>query len=114
MVSAPTEGQEFRDVVEIGLTLPDVVEGTAYGSPALKFRGRMLAALPTNKSAESGSVVIRIATAHRSELIRTHPEIYYVTPHYEPHPSMLVRLSRLDREELERVLRLAWVGLSMA
>jgi hypothetical protein len=36
----------FDTVRKIGLALPEVEEGTAYGSPALKVRGSLLACVP--------------------------------------------------------------------
>ena len=42
----------FDTARKIGLALPDVVDGTAYGAPALKLGGKILACIPTNNSAE--------------------------------------------------------------
>jgi hypothetical protein len=39
-------------VRKIGLALPSVEEGTAYGAPALKVRGKLMACVPTHRSAE--------------------------------------------------------------
>ena len=50
----------FDTVKKLGLALPDVVSGTAYGSPALKLGGRLLACVPANKSAEANSLVVRL------------------------------------------------------
>jgi hypothetical protein len=41
----------FDTVRELGGVLSDVVDGTAYGAPALKLKGKLLACVPTNKSA---------------------------------------------------------------
>ena len=49
----------YETVRRVGLTLPDVEEGTSYGSPALMVHGKMFACVPTNKSAEPGSLVVR-------------------------------------------------------
>ena len=95
----------FDTVREIGLALPDVVEGTAYGSPALKLRGKLLAFIPTNKSAEPNSLVVRIDLEQRGALLKQQPDIYYITDHYAPYPSVLVRLSRITRADLRRLLR---------
>jgi hypothetical protein len=95
----------FATVRELGLALADVVEGTAYGACALKLRGKFLACVPTNKSAEADSIVVRIDPEQRAELIREHPEVYYITDHYAPHPSVLVRLSRIARGDLRELLR---------
>jgi hypothetical protein len=96
---------DFDAVREIGLTLPDVVEGTAYGAPALKAGGKTLACVPTNKSAEANSLVVHIDAEQRGELVRENPEIYYLTKHYQPYSTVLVRLSKITRSELQELLR---------
>jgi hypothetical protein len=95
----------FETVIELGLALPEVVEGTAYGAPALKLGGRTVACIPTNKSAEPGSIVVHIDLEHRAELLRQAPETYYITDHYQPYPAVLVRLSKITRTDLKELLR---------
>jgi hypothetical protein len=95
----------FDAVRQLGLALPDVVDGAAYGVRALKFRGKLLACIPVNKSAEANSIVVHIDLEHRAELLRRHPDIYYITDHYAPHPTVLVRLSKTTRTELRELLR---------
>lgn len=72
----------FDTVREIGLTLPAVEESTAYGSPALKVRGKLLACVPTHRSAEPGSLAVRVGFDDRAELLAAAPDVYYVTNHY--------------------------------
>ena len=95
----------FDTVRQLGLALPDVVDGTAYGSPALKLGGKLIACIPTNKSAEANSIVVHIDLEHRAELLRQHPDIYYITDHYAPHPTVLVRLAKITRTDLTELLR---------
>jgi hypothetical protein len=95
----------FETVRELGLALPDVVNGTAYGAPALKLGGRLLTCIPTNKSAEPNSIVVQIDLEQRAELLRQQPDTYYITDHYAPHPTVLVRLSRITRADLRELLR---------
>jgi hypothetical protein len=98
----------FDTVRQIGLPLAGVIDGTAYGAPALKLRGNLVACVPTNKSAEVNSVVVRIDLGRRAQLLRQQPEIYYITDHYAPHPTILVRLSKITRTELKHLLSEAW------
>ena len=98
----------FDTVRQLGLALPDVVDGTAYGSPALKLGGKLIACIPTNKSAEANSIVVHIDLEHRAELLRQHPDIYYITDHYAPHPTVLVRLSKITPTDLMELLRDAY------
>ena len=58
---------------KIGLALPGVEESTAYGSPALKVRGKLLACVPSHRSAEPGSLVVRIDFDDRAELLAADP-----------------------------------------
>ena len=98
----------FETVRRIGMQLPDVEEGTAYGSPALKVRGRLLACLPVHRSAEPDSLAVRIDFDQRDELVAADPEVYYLTPHYVDYPVVLVRLSRIDIDALRDLLGAAW------
>ncbi len=96
---------DFDTVRKLGLALPNVVDATAYGAPALKLGGKLLACVPTNKSAEPGSIVVHINLEQRAELLREQPDIYYITDHYAPYPTVLVRLSKITRSDLNELLR---------
>jgi hypothetical protein len=98
----------FDIVREIGLTLPHVEDSTAYGSPALKVRGKLLACMAVNKSAEPGSLAVRIDFEQRSGLLTEAPETYYLTDHYRNYPAVLVRLSRIPMDELRDLLSASW------
>jgi hypothetical protein len=97
--------QTFDTVMELGLGLPGVVNDTAYGAPALKLGGKLVACIPTNKSAEANSLVVHIDLELRAELLRQQPDTYYITDHYAPHPTVLVRLSKITRTDLKELLR---------
>jgi hypothetical protein len=98
----------FDIVREIGLALPDVEEGTMYGSPALKVRGGLLTCLAINKSAEPGSLAVAIDFDQRAGLLAEAPETYYVTDHYVDYPVVLVRLSQIRIDQLQDLLGSAW------
>jgi hypothetical protein len=78
----PNSGVYFDTVREIGLALPGVEASTAYGSPALKVRGKLLACVPANRSAEPGSLMVRVGFDDRTELLAAAADVYYVTDHY--------------------------------
>ena len=83
-------------------------DGSAYGSPAIKLNGKLMACIAINKSAEPGSLVVRVDFERRDELLEGAPEIYYITDHYKNYPSVLVRLARIDREALKDLLGMAY------
>src|SRR6185437_960419 len=95
-------------VREIGLALPDVEDSTMHGALALKVRGSLLACMAINKSAEPGSLGVRIDFDQRDALLAEAPKTYYVTDHYVNYPMVLVRLSQVHVDELRDLLGSAW------
>ena len=99
-----SRGTNFETVRKIGLDLPGVVESTAYGSPALKVQGKLLACIPANRSAEPDSLVLRVDRDDRAELLAADPNVYYVTDHYLDYDAVLVRLPRVTPDVLRDLL----------
>ena len=99
---------DFDAVRKLAAGLPDVEEGTAYGSPALKVRGNLLACLAIHKSAERDSLVVRLGFDQRDALVEADPDTYYLTAHYVDYPAVLVRLSRIRPDALRDLLGAAW------
>jgi hypothetical protein len=97
----------FDTVRKIGLALPGVEESTAYGSPALKVHGKLLACVPAHRSAERGSLAVRVGFDDRAELLAADPDVYYVTDHYLNYTAVLVRLSRITPDVLRDLLGMA-------
>lgn len=104
----PRKTITFDTVRELGLALPGVEEGTAYGSPALKVRGNMFACLAIHRSADPGSLAIRLDFDQRDELMAADPATYYVTDHYVNYPCVLVRLTRVHPDALRDLLLMGW------
>jgi hypothetical protein len=98
----------FDDVRRIAAELPGVEEGTAWGVPALKLRGKMLACMASHKSAEPNTLVVRVDFDQRDALVADAPDTYYLKPHYVGYESVLVRLSRIDRGALRDLLQASW------
>lgn len=97
----------FDSVRKIGLTLPGVEESAAYGAPALKVRGKLLACIPAHRSAEPGSMVLCVELEDRAELLAADPAAYYITDHYLNYNSVLVRLSHVNEPMLRDLLGMA-------
>ena len=98
----------FATVCKIGLALPGVEEGTAYGGEALKLHGQLLACMATNKQAEPDTLVIRVDFAQRDELIAAQPDVYYLKDHYVDYACVLVRLARVHPDALRDLLLMSW------
>ncbi|HEY1772398.1 MAG TPA: MmcQ/YjbR family DNA-binding protein [Gammaproteobacteria bacterium] len=105
---------DFDALRQIGLALPDVVDAKTYGAPALKLRGKILACVPVNKSAETNCAMVHVGRERRAQLLQGYPETYYITEHYWRHPVVLVRLGEITRKDLQKLLRDAWRLMSMS
>lgn len=103
----PRSTISFDTVRNIGLALPGVEESTAYGQPALKVHGKLLACIPANPSVEPGSLAVRVDFDDRAELLAADPDVYYVTDHYVGYTAVLVRLSRVNPGVLRDLLGMA-------
>ena len=103
----PRSTIDFDTVRDIGLALPGVEESTMYGFPALKVRGKPLVCVPANRSAEPGSLAVRVDFDDRAQLLAEAPDVYYVTDHYVAYDTILVRPSLVNPEALRDLLGMA-------
>jgi hypothetical protein len=96
----------WDDVVQIGLRLPGVEEGTWFRSPALKVAGKGgFCRLRTDPDA----LVMRVPDMEDKEaLLEGDPGAYFTTSHYDGYPFVLVRLEKVSREELEGLVEDGW------
>ena len=100
----PKIGMSFDTVRTLSREFPDLEESTTYGSPSIKLGKRLVACLPTHRSAEPGSLIVRTDFEQRSALLSEDPGTYYLTAHYESRPLVLVRLARLRLDQLRDLL----------
>jgi hypothetical protein len=94
----------FDDVRQLALALPEVEEGTSYGTPAFKVRGKFLSRLKE----DGETLVVRIDMDEREVLMAANPETFYITDHYRGYPAMLVRMATVDPDDLRELLEEAW------
>src|SRR5258708_20778664 len=95
----------FAAVRKVALALPGVEEGTSYGTPAFKVRGKFL----TRLREEDQSLVLTVRSmAERDALLQADPEVFHVTEHYRNYPHVLVRLATVQKDVLARMLTDSW------
>jgi hypothetical protein len=94
-------------VRKIGLGLPGVEEATAFGAFALKVGGKLMACVPTHRSAEPGSLMVRADSDAIRALVEEAPEVYYVPDHYAGYNAVLVRLSYVNADAMRDLLGMA-------
>ena len=101
-------GATFERVKKLGVKLPGVVVDKYFGMPALKLDGQMLACMASHKSAEPGTLVVRIDFFERDLRVANEPGIYYLKPHYVKYACVLARLSGIDDAALQDLLESGW------
>jgi hypothetical protein len=93
------------DVRRLALALPETEERTAYGTPAFYVGKKMFARLHD----QPGVLVCwRADLGEREALLQGEPEAFFTSPHYDGHPSVLVRLEAVSAARLGEVLQEAW------
>ncbi|HEY2073853.1 MAG TPA: MmcQ/YjbR family DNA-binding protein [Gaiellaceae bacterium] len=94
----------WRDVVELAHELPETEESTSYGRPALKVRGKFVAALRTDPDA----LVLRCDLDEKPLLLEARPDILFETPHYHGWGYVLLRLEA-SLDEVREFLTDSWL-----
>lgn len=95
------------DVRQLATALPAVTEKPAYGTPAFYVSQKIFARIHD----QPGVLVCwRASIEAREELLHALPEKFFTTDHYKGHATVLVRMDRLDREELRELLVEAWAA----
>src|SRR6266850_3382605 len=103
-IAASRQGVTFDTVREIAQTLPGATESTSYGTPAFKVKAKLFA----RQHQDGESLVIGVDFEEREEMIVAAPEKFYLTDHYLNYPWMLVRMSKVNRDELRDLLMGSW------
>lgn len=96
----------FDDVRQLGMRLPEVTEGTFYGTAALKVRGKGFCRMWSEREYNRDSVhdtevlVVFCEPEAKEALLESHPGVLFSTPHYEGYGAMLIRLGEVKLDDL--------------
>jgi hypothetical protein len=101
---APRGGLEFKDVCELGLLFPGIAVGTAYGTPALRVKGKFLCRLKE----DGETLAIRCDIEERDARIAAEPKTYFITEHYRDYPAVLVRLAQMSAPAMRELIEQEW------
>ncbi len=94
----------WETVRELATELPEAVEGTSYGTPALKVRRKLFARLRE----DGETLVVFTDPLEREALMQGDSQTFYITPHYEDYAAVLIDLARVESEELRELLIESW------
>ena len=93
-----------KTVRSLALALPETAEKPCFGTPAFYVRKKLFARLlPGGRT-----LAVRVDPNEREALLAAVPEVFFLTPHYEGWPMVLIRLPRIARADLAERLEQAW------
>ena len=87
------------------LAFPGVEEGTSYGRPSYKVKGKTLTRL---RDEDASAVLQEVGFDEREMLIEAAPETFHFTEHYRNYPVVLARIETLDPGSLRAFLERRW------
>ncbi len=99
------------DLKTIALSFPGASESTSYGSPSFKVEKKFFTRL---RSEDDSLVWIVDSIDERDSLLERDPKTYFITDHYKNYPSVLVRISQIDKTMLRRMLERRWRAVAQA
>jgi hypothetical protein len=95
----------WADVVAAGRALPETEESTWFRTPCLRVRKKSFCRMKE----DGETLVVRVVDLEDKEaLLRSDPEVFWTTPHYDGYPYVLVRLAQVDAAQLRELIEDAW------
>lgn len=110
----------WDDVRRIALALPKTSERQSHGHPAWRVKDKLFVwDRPLRRSdlealgddAPQGPILgVRVEhLVAKDALLADNPDVFFTTPHFDGHASVLVQLDRISLEELNEVIVEAWL-----
>ena len=93
------------DVRRVALSLPATTEKPSYGTPGFRVKDKLFARIRE----EGDALVVWVSDLGEKEaLIAAEPRKFFTTPHYDGHPTVLVRFRAVGVKELSELLTESW------
>jgi len=93
------------DVRRIALSLPETSERLYNRLPGFQVRKQLFIRI---HELDDALLVSCANLEERDELLAAEPDKFFITPHYDGYPAVLVRLGEVDREELSELITESW------
>lgn len=94
----------FERLKQAARSLPDIVETTSYGTPALKVGKKLL-----TRVKDAQTAVVMCPLDEKEMLLQAAPGIYFETDHYKGWPALLIRMEAASDDELRHRLERTWL-----
>jgi hypothetical protein len=95
----------YQRYLKIVLRLPETEESSAYGTPGVKVKGKILSRLRTEAE---GALAIHCDFIDREMLLQADPDAFFITDHYKNYPMILIRLEKIRADALREIAERAW------
>jgi hypothetical protein len=110
----------WDDVARLALAMPGAEERESRGHRQWRVKDKLFVwERPLRRSdlealgdAAPDGPILGARVEHlvaKDALIADDPDVYFTTPHFDGYPAVLVRLERIDAEELRELVEDAWV-----
>ncbi len=80
----------------------------SYGTPALRVRGKFIARLRE----DGETLVVKASEAECDFRMTVDPETFFITDHYRGYSAVVVRLARVNVEDLGDLIEQSWRWLA--
>jgi hypothetical protein len=94
-MTAPN-GNYWKVIREIMASFPQTSEYTSYGTPAYKVNKKLLV----------------LHSDDRDIFLKKDPDVFFFTDHYANYPFVLVRLSKIRKDNLREAITQSWKELA--
>ena len=108
MTAKNRKGWDRLKKVALDLELPGVEEAISWGQPVLKAHGKLW----TWWSPHEDAPVFKVSLEEREILLAADPDRFFVTPHYQGWPMILMRPEKLDLQWAKANLVRSWRALA--
>ncbi|MDD3836509.1 MAG: MmcQ/YjbR family DNA-binding protein [Phenylobacterium sp.] len=95
----------YDEVRKLVLSFPGAEEGTSYGRPSFKVKGKFFTRI---RAEDDSLVLLEVDFDEREMLMEAAPETFHITPHYKDYPSVLARIETVDPGSLRNFLERRW------
>jgi hypothetical protein len=97
------------ELKKIALSFPLAHEKLSYGQPSFFIDKKFF----TRLRAEDDSIVLIVGSIDEREMMmESDPKTFHITEHYRNHPSVLVRIARIDAKTLRAMLERRWRAIA--
>jgi hypothetical protein len=94
-----------EDIRRVALSLPGSAEKPYNRLPSYRVRSNLFLRIHELPDA----FFVRCASVEeRNELLKAEPGKFFITPHYDGYPGVLVRLSQVDLGEMTELVTESW------